>query len=49
MKKEYIVTYLPHGEEDKRWTRITASDSHTIMKEFKAGVIIDIREEGDYE
>jgi hypothetical protein len=43
--KTYRVIYLPHGREDKEWMDVQASNPEEILKTFKSGVIIDIRED----
>jgi hypothetical protein len=43
--KTYTVIYLPHGREDKEWIDVQASSPEEILKTFKGGPIVDIRED----
>jgi hypothetical protein len=43
--KTFIVTYVPHGREDKEWIAVEAVSKEKAVKDFIAGTLIDIREE----
>ena len=43
--KTYTVIYLPHGREDKEWINVQANSPQEILKTFKGGPIIDIKED----
>ena len=42
--KTFRVIYLPHGREDKEWMDVEAESKEAAMSNFKAGMIIQIRE-----
>lgn len=42
--KTYMVIYLPHGKEDKEWINVEANSPQEILKTFKGGPIINIKE-----
>jgi len=42
--KTYTVIYLPYGKEDKEWMDVQANSKEEAINNFKAGVIIQIRE-----
>lgn len=43
-KKKFTVIYLPSHKEDKEWIDIEAVSEDQLVKDFKLGVILDIRE-----
>lgn len=43
--KTFIVTYVPHGREDKEWIAVEAVSKEEAVKNFIAGILISIREE----
>lgn len=42
--KKFKVIYLPHGREDKEWMNVDSTSTEQLKIDFKAGVIIDIKE-----
>lgn len=42
--KTFKVIYVPHGREDKEWMDVEAHSKEEVMNNFKAGMIIQIRE-----
>jgi len=42
--KTYTVIYLPYGKEDKEWMDVQANSKDEVINNFKAGIIIQIRE-----
>lgn len=42
--KTFRIIYLPHGREDKEWIDVEAVSEEAAMSNFKAGMIIQIRE-----
>jgi hypothetical protein len=41
--KEFTVVYLPYGREDKEWMNVSAKSEKDLIKNFKPGVILDIK------
>ena len=42
--KTFRIIYLPFGREDKEWIDVEAESKEAAMNNFKAGMIIQIRE-----
>ena len=42
--KTFRIIYLPFGREDKEWVDVEAESKESAMSNFKAGMIIQIRE-----
>ena len=42
--KTYRVIYLPYDKEDKEWMDVQANSKEEAMNNFRAGIIIQIRE-----
>lgn len=42
--KTFRIIYLPHGREDKEWVDVEANSKEEAINNFKAGMIIQIRE-----
>jgi len=40
--KQFTVTYLPHGREDKEWMHVDSNSEKDLINEFKSGIIINI-------
>jgi hypothetical protein len=43
--KTFRIIYLPHGREDKEWMDVQAKTKAEAMSNFKAGMILQVREE----
>lgn len=42
--KQFTVTYLPFGREDKEWIKVEAESKKELKTNFNAGIIIKIEE-----
>jgi len=40
--KQFTVTYLPYGREDKEWMSVNSNSKKDLINEFKSGIIINI-------
>ena len=40
--KQFTVTYLPHGREDKEWMYVDSSSEKDLINNFRSGIIINI-------
>ena len=40
--KQFTVTYLPHGREDKEWMYVNSNSKKDLINNFRSGVIINI-------
>jgi len=40
--KQFTVTYLPHGKEDKEWMYVNAKSYQDLVIDFKSGIILNI-------
>ena len=42
--KYFRVTFIPHHREDKEWIMFQASSLDQLKKDFKGGLLIDVKE-----